>query len=366
MLPRSGEVSVPRPPPGPAEELPGPRPLAGPVDVSWSADVSGPSSPIGKAGRPGPRSGAGRAGRRARSGARGPSDAIGRAGAPPEPAGEAPSASGAGELSGLRLLLDQLDAMLRDPTLALALKSFTTKLAAGLSELAAAVAKAARHLPRLRLRLPRRLLLALLAMLLPLVLIGLLSSGGDRAAPGVAQRPAAPAGSATLAGVGMPALALAQRRPKPVRVALVLDRTYDPAALRRELRTLGTWLSEHHALGTRVTVIDAQSARASAPLRAVDLAGARPLRSRPSTTAAIRSALGRPQGRRLLVTLGSAAPPIATASTLSIATRPGASQRAPSRRGRRSRVQIDDRRPNALAASVARAIMSISGQREPR
>jgi hypothetical protein len=166
--------------------------------------------------------------------------------------------------------------------------------------------------------------------------------------------------------MGMPALAPAQRRPKPVRVALVLDRRYDPTALRRELRTLGTWLSEHHAPGTRVTVIDAQSGRASVPLRGADLAGTRALRSRPSTPATIRSALGRPQGRRLLVTLGSAAPPIGTASTLSIATRRGASQRKPSRRGRRSRVEIDDRRPNALAASVARTIMSISGQHEPR
>jgi hypothetical protein len=218
----------------------------------------------------------------------------------------------------------------------------------------------------MRLRLPRRLLLALLALTLPLALIALLSSGGDRATPGVAQRSAAPAGGARLPGVGMPALALAQRRPRPVRVALVLDRAYDPTALRRELRTLGTWLSEHHAPGTRVTVIDARSARASVPLRGAELAGARPLRSRPSTTAAIRSALGRPQSRRLLVTVGSTAPRLATASTLSIATRRGATQRAPSRRGRRSRVAIDERRPNALAASVARAIMAISGQREPR
>jgi hypothetical protein len=115
-----------------------------------------------------------------------------------------------------------------------------------------------------------------------------------------------------------------------------------------------------------VTVIDALSARASAPLRAADLAGAQPLRTRPSTTSAIRSALGGAQGRRLLVTVGAAAPRLGTARTLSIATRRGAPQRVPSRRGRRSRVAIDDRRPNALAASVARAIMSISGQREPR
>jgi hypothetical protein len=81
---------------------------------------------------------------------------------------------------------------------------------------------------------------------------------------------------------------------------------------------------------------------------------------------AIRSALGHPRGRRLLVTVGSTAPALGGASTLSIATRPGARPSIPSRRGRRSRAVIDDRRPNTLAASVARAIMAVSGQRERR
>jgi hypothetical protein len=133
------------------------------------------------------------------------------------------------------------------------------------------------------------------------------------------------------------------------------------------LRALGTWLAVNHAPGTRVSVIDARSARASRPARGADLAGVRPQRRRASTAAAIRSAFGRQRERRLLVALGTA-PPSSTASTLRIATRRGAGTgtSTPVRARGRSRATIDDRRPNAFAASVARAIMAVSGQRELR
>jgi hypothetical protein len=272
------------------------------------------------------------------------------------------------ELSGLRLLLAQLDDLLRDPTITLALKRLAARLSRGLHALGGGL----RRLLALRLpRLPRWLLAVLLALLPALlVLAALLSSRDDdhRAAP-AAQSQAAGAGDTgsgvRLPGVGMPALAAAQERPKPVRVALVLDRTYDPVALRRELRALGTWLQENHAAGTRVSIIDAQAARASAPLRPATLASGGRLRAQESTTAAVRTALGGPPERRLLVTLGSQAPRAAQARTLSIATRHGASGRV-TRSGARSRVAIDERRPNALAATIARAIMRVSGQREPR
>ena len=265
---------------------------------------------------------------------------------------------GSDELRGLRRVLDQLDALLRDPTLSLWLKAATAKLAAGVRGAAAAVVDALR-----RVRLPRRLLLGLLALLLPLVLLALLTGGDDE--PATAGAPASQAAGASLPGVTMPALSAADERPRPVRVALVLDRTYAPAELRRELGALGAWLREHHAAGTRVTIIDAASGRASGALRASELATGQPLRARASTPAAIRAALGRPQDRRLLVTLGSTAPPLGSASTLSITPRRGAAAGAPSRSGRRSRAAIDDRRPNALAATVAREVMSVSGQREP-
>ncbi len=262
-----------------------------------------------------------------------------------------------GELSGLRLLLDQLDALLRDPTLALALRRFTDKLAGGLRDLAKAI-----RLPRLRLpHIPRWLLLLPLLLLLALGIPALLSSGDDD------RRPGAPSGAElALPGVGMPALQAAPDDPPPARVALVVDDTYAPAALRRELRSLGTWLAANHAPGTRVSVIDATTGRASAPLSAADLARGAATRAQPGTDAAIRSALAG-GGRRLLVNVGARAP-ASTASTLTVAPSRGARPpaRVPLRRGERAQVRIDARRPDALAASVARALIAISGQSERR
>jgi hypothetical protein len=284
-----------------------------------------------------------------------------------EPSAADASLAPQGELSGWRLMLDQLDELLRDPTLTRALASLAGRLAAGVRGLGAAAQRLAGALARLRLPFPRRLLLALLALALPLALLALLTSSGDkRRAVDRPAGPAAQAGGSRLPGaVGMPNLMTRSAKVRPVKVALVLDHTYGAAPLRRELRALGTWLAAHHAPGTRVSVIDASTARASGRLRDADLARARPTQPRSSTAAAIRSALGRPTGRRLLVTLGSAAPS-GTASTLQIATRRGAGTGVALRRGKRSQVTIDDRRPDALAASIARAIMSVSGQRERR
>ncbi len=266
----------------------------------------------------------------------------------------APGPAPAGELSGLRLLLDQLDALMRDPTLANALRRFTDKVKAGL------------RLPRLRwpdwlrlVRLPRWLALPLLALLLGLGSIALLTSGDDRESPG-------PSGAEiALPGVGMPALAAAADDPPAARIALVVDDTYSPAELRRELQTLGSWLDANHAPGTRVTLIDAASGRASAAVRAADLGGAMPIGPASSTSAAVSDAFRGAGGRRLLVGVGSPAPR-SSATTLTVATRPGApsATQVPLRRGQRSRVAIDDRRPGALAASVARALIGISNQRE--
>jgi len=284
-----------------------------------------------------------------------------------------------GELSNWQLLLSQFDAFLRDPRLTLALKASAARLAAGVRGIGAATLDALRRIARalgqIRIPFPRRVLLALLALALPLALLALLGSSDDeRSTRRAAQPPprpaAAAAGGLTLPGVGMPGVRSAPAQVPPVRVALVLDRTYEPAALRRELRALGAWLDANHAAATRVSVIDARSGRASAPLPAADLARARSGRPRPSPTAAVRSAFAREQGRRLLVTLGSPVTPPGAASMLRVATRPGAGvgvgRSAALRRGGRARATIDERRRNALAASVARAIMGISGQREQR
>jgi hypothetical protein len=275
--------------------------------------------------------------------------------------------------SSSRRLLDELNRLLRDPTLTRALARSVAKLRAGARDLSVATRDAIRRLAhalrRLRIAFPRRLLLALLALMLPFALFALLTSSDDkRPAPGAQAPPSlTPAGAVggTLPAVPMPDVRPDPAKVHPVRVALVLDRTYDAATLRRELRALGTWLAVNHAPGTRVSVIDARSARASRPARGADLAGVRPQRRRASTAAAIRSAFGRQRERRLLVALGTA-PPSSTASTLRIATRRGAGTgtSTPVRARGRSRATIDDRRPNAFAASVARAIMAVSGQRE--
>lgn len=275
------------------------------------------------------------------------------------------------ELSGLALLLDQLDALLRDPTIARALSAFVSKLTSSLRGLAASIANAIRRLPtiRLRLRLPRRLLLGLLALTLPLAVLALLSSGDDERSGGggaseqSAQAPAGD-GNAGGAGVGMPRLSGAPEKVRPVSVALVLDGTYTGARRTRELRALGSWLVDNHAAGTRVSVIDAATGRASAALPPEQLGRARLTREEASTPAAIRSAFAGRSDRRLIVALGTTAP-ASDARTLSIATRRGAvSDGTLTTRGTRSRTTIDDRRPDALAASAARGIMTISGQTE--
>jgi hypothetical protein len=280
------------------------------------------------------------------------------------------------ELSSWQRLLDELNALLRDPTLARALAGFVARLTAGVRDLSVATRDAIRRLAqavrRLRIPFPRRVLLGLLALTLPLALLALLGSSNEDgrrpSASGQSLSPSAGAvGGLSLPSVGMPDVGPAPAKVRQVRVALVLDRTYDAATLRRELRALGAWLTANHAPGTRVSVIDAQSARASRPARGADLAGVRPVRLRPSTAAAIRSAFGHQKKRRLLVTLGAGARS-STGSTLRISTQRGASSAssAPVGPGGRSRATIDDRRPNALAASVARAIMAVSGQRELR
>jgi hypothetical protein len=343
---------------------------------------------------PGPRSGSGRRGpgtpRRAREPVHATHAAIDAPAStqrPPAPAAPVPAAHAAeldarpqaeperaararprsGELSGLRALLDQLDALLRDPTLTRALRAFAARLGDGLRGAGAATAEATKRLLRAlaELRLPRRLLLGLLILLLPLALLALLLGGDDDRASTAAAPSAQTAGS--LPGVGMPGLLSGPEVPAPLNVALVVDDSYDAASLRTELAAMGTWISAHHATGTRVTVIDAGSASATAPLRASALARAVPTRPQASTTAAIRSAL-RGHGRRLLVTIGTPARAPAHTSTLSVATRRGAATAGPIalKRGGRARVTIDEGRPDALAASVARAMMELSGQRERR
>ena len=295
----------------------------------------------------------------------------------PSALAEAPPLGPPAQLSPWQQLLAELARLMRDPTLTRALRAFAAKVAAGARGLPGFLGDLARAIGRAlaRIRLPRRLLLGLLALLLPLALLALLTSSDSDDERATRDAPAPPARSAdaasgglTLPAVGMPQLVAQPDAVRPVRVALVVDRTYDAPALRRELLALSGWLAENHAPGTRVAVIDAAGARASAPLSAARLADARVTRQRDSTAAAVRAALARRNGRGLVVAVGGAAPAPGAAKRLQIATRPGpmtGSSTALARR-KRARVTIDERRPNALAASVARGIMAISGERERR
>ena len=289
---------------------------------------------------------------------------------------ERPLEAAAG-LSSWRLLLAELNRLLRDPRLTRALKALVADFKEGVRTLFGgaidAVREAVQDVMRLLgLKRLRRILLALLALLMPLALLSLLGSSDDKrptgSASGQPTRAATGLGGPSLGGIAMPNLRSAPDKVRPVSVALVLDRSYRPATLRRELRALGTWLSTNHAPGTRVSVIDVRSGRASGRLRPADLTRGQPTRPRANMNAAVRSAFGGQKGRRLLVTVGAAAAPAGTARTLRVVKRPAAGAESIAREPKttRSRVTIADQRPNALAASVARAIMSISGQREQR
>ena len=139
------------------------------------------------------------------------------------------------KLSGLRLLLDQLDALLRDPTLTLALRRFTDKSSreacaasprrsrlAGLAAAPAPAALAAAAAARAAARLGS---------------IALLPVGDDDGA--TARHGAGGAARSRCRASACPRSQAAPDDPPAARIALVVDDTYAPAALRRELQTLG-------------------------------------------------------------------------------------------------------------------------------
>jgi hypothetical protein len=290
---------------------------------------------------------------------------------------ERPLEAAAG-LSSWRLLLAELNRLLRDPRLTRALKALVADFKEGVRTLFGgaidAVREAVQDVMRLLgLKRLRRILLALLALLMPFALLSLLGSSDDKRPTGSAsgqptRAATAGLGGPSLGGIAMPNLRSAPDKVRPVSVALVLNRSYRPATLRRELRALGTWLSTNHAPGTRVSVIDVRSGRASGRLRPADLTRGQPTRPRANMKAAVRSAFGGQKGRRLLVTVGAAPAPAGTARTPRVVKRRAAGAESIVREPEttQSRVTIADQRPNALAASVAREIMSISGQREQR
>jgi hypothetical protein len=142
----------------------------------------------------------------------------------------------------------------------------------------------------------------------------------------------------------MPGVLPGNRRVRPLRIAIVFDRSYRGRARARELRALRAWLAANHNPRTRLFVAD----RGGSPARVV------------------RHALAGQRGRMLVTTGHHTTPAFSRAATLRVDTRRGAATPAavPLGPGGRRVVAIDPRRRRALAATVARSIISVSGMRE--
>ncbi len=169
-----------------------------------------------------------------------------------------------------------------------------------------------------------------------------------------------------LAGVGMPGALPGNRAVKPLEIAIVIDDTYTGKARARELRALGGWLQSNHNPRTRITIIDRARRRASRRLAAADLGHVRLVRRAPRLTRMLRRALKRYRNR-LLVTIGDLSNPTLTnTATLRVHPRRGASTANDVQlvQGDHRVVHVDPRRRGALAATVARAVITISGMRE--
>ena len=139
-----------------------------------------------------------------------------------------------------------------------------------------------------------------------------------------------------------------------------------------ELHALGLWLETHANPATRLAVLDPSSRSAVAGLSAGELATMRaiPRACRHRQLAMrIASALRRGRGRRLLVLFDHrpmAAPP-ATA-VLALRAVPGAQLPDPVdvSPNHTLRLEIDSRRPHVLAATIARAVIKLTGMTERR
>jgi hypothetical protein len=222
-----------------------------------------------------------------------------------------------------------------------------------------------RHAAQGWARSPRALVPLALAGTAILLLLVPLGQDEKRNSAGHATTP--PSGAA-LPGVGMPGVLPGNTAVKPLHLALVFDDTYTGKARERELQALGVWLQTNHNPRTRVTVIDRSRRRASRPLAAADLADVRLVRRAPSPARVVRRALRR-HVNRLLVTIGNfVKPTLMKTATVRVHARRGARTPADLQlaRGDHRIVRVDPRRRNALASTLARAIISISGMRERR
>lgn len=213
----------------------------------------------------------------------------------------------------------------------------------------------------------------------PLAMLGLAAAGllalgllhddekRDAAPPAVA---ASQARSRGLGAVGMPGVLPGNHAVRPLSVAVMFDDTDTATQRTPELRKLGAWLQLNHDPRTRVTVIDRTSRRTTPRLTATQLGASRNSHSVTSLRRAVRAALPARPRDRLLVTLDHH--DLTTAGAGVAALRLHSAPAAPLRRalalapGDRASAIVDIRRPGALAATIARAVISVSGMREKR
>ena len=211
------------------------------------------------------------------------------------------------------------------------------------------------------------LLAAAGALVVAGVLLLLLLPGHRRHQP--RHQPAAPqvapasSDAAGLSGVGMPGTLPGNVPTKPIRVVLVINRTYTPSAELRELRALGPWLQTHTNPASRVTVINLSGLKTTRPLSPRRVGSVLPGYPARAAPAAIRTGLRAAHGEALLVTVSSTVGMrLSTSTRLHISTHNGAPEpvQLGLRPHRSATVVIDPRRARSLAATVARAVIVAS------
>lgn len=172
-----------------------------------------------------------------------------------------------------------------------------------------------------------------------------------------------------LSGVGLPDTLPGNRAVQPLSIVLVLDDTYTSQARAREVQALGSWLQTHHHRLTRISLIDRTRHRMSRPMPGAALDSADIDRPVTSVSAGLIAVSRSTTRDRLLVVLNRRTSVRgAKVANLYLSTRHGAlmPQVVPLALGGQREVAIDPRRQQTLAATIARAVISVSGMREKR
>lgn len=189
-------------------------------------------------------------------------------------------------------------------------------------------------------------------------------AGSDPKSP-AHERHARRASVTGLSGIGMPDTGPGNVPLQPLTVIVNVDPTARTSA-RGEIAQLGTWLSTHHSRARMVVVSGHQTTGIVEPSTIAQAPLTRPIQS-PSTFT--RETLARRPGQRLLIIIGS--PQTARpsgAATLRLPFHDGAPivDDVPLRARQVVEQPVDPRRPGVVAATAARAVISLAHLREVR